>query len=131
MADVWTFRSYVSADGEKEVESWYAAQSLKVQATFDRRIATLRQMEPNEWREPYVKQLDGECDGLVEIRFKTANVQHRPLGFYGPGRMEFTILFFAIEKGDQFKPKDACRIALRRKEYVLANPGASTVFETE
>lgn len=48
------------------------------------------------------------------------NVQQRPLG-YVSGNGEFTILFWAIEKGDKFVPKSACDIALKRKNEVLAN----------
>jgi Phage derived protein Gp49-like (DUF891) len=132
MAVRWTFRSYVSPDGEDLVASWYQAQSPTVQAKFDRRLHDLRQMAPHEWREPFTKQLEGNCDGLVELRFKADRVQHRPLGFYGPVRMEFTIIFFAIEKGSRFEPADACATGIRRKNEVLQNPGrASRVIEVE
>jgi hypothetical protein len=32
--------------------------------------------------------------------------------------MTFTLLFWATEKGDKFVPKDACKIAGKRKEEV-------------
>ena len=128
---VWTFRSYVSSDGDEEVADWYEAQPQGVRAKFDRRLHDLRQLKPNEWREPLTKQLEGNCDGLVEIRFKADRVQHRPLGFYGPGRMEFTILLCAREVGDRFDPADACDRALRRRDEVLQNPRASRVIDVE
>jgi hypothetical protein len=53
----------------------------------------------------------------VEIRFKGDNVQQRPLGFRS-GESEFTILFWATEKGGKFVPKNACERALRRKEQI-------------
>jgi hypothetical protein len=125
MGAAWTFLTYVSPNGVQEVPQWYDAQSPKVQAAFDQRIRVLRQMEPHEWVEPYVKKLRGQCTGLVEIRFKADRVQHRPLGFYGPSRSEFTILLCAREIGDRFDPLDACAIALRRKKDVTYNPGAT------
>jgi hypothetical protein len=79
-------------------------------------------MAPQEWREPYTKQLEGPCDGLVEIRFKADRVQHRPLGFYGPKRMEFTIALIAREIGDRFEPQNACEQALGRKNAILSDP---------
>lgn len=118
---IWTFRSYVSPRNEEEVAAWYAIQPPKVQAAFDQRLRNLSQMAPHEWREPFTKQLEGPCDGLVEIRFKADRVQHRPLGFFGPGLMKFTILLIAREIGDRFDPRDACAIALRRKDEVLGN----------
>lgn len=131
MATNWMFRGYVSPAGVNEVAEWYARQNAEVQAGFDRRLHDLRQMAPHEWREPFTKQLEGECDGLVEIRFKAARVQQRPLGFYGPGRMEFTILLCAQEIGDRFEPRDACAIALRRKHDVLQNPGLARIIYVE
>jgi len=128
---LWTFRSYVDPNGAEAVAEWYGQQSAKVQAKFDERLRNLQQMRPDEWRDPYSKQLHGECDGLVEIRFKANRVQHRPLGFFGPGRMEFTVLFFAVEKGDRFVPRDACERALRRRDAVVSDPNASTVFDVE
>jgi hypothetical protein len=120
--DIWTFRTYVFPQGYEEVATWYAAQTPTVQAAFDQRLKNLAQMKPQEWREPYTKQLEGPCDGLVEIRFKADRVQHRPLGFYGPGRMEFTIVFVACEIGDRFDPQNACEVALARKADVLHDP---------
>ncbi len=119
---IWTFRTYISPQGYEEVTRWYVAQSPPVQAAFDQRLRNLSQMSPQEWREPYTKQLEGACDGLVEIRIKADRIQHRPLGFYGPGRMEFTIVLMAREIGDQFEPRDACEIALGRKNDVLRDP---------
>lgn len=119
---VWTFRTYVSPQGDEEVTTWYAAQTPTIQAAFDQRVRNLSQMQPHEWREPYTKQLEGPCDGLVEIRFKADRVQQRPVGFYGPDRMEFTIVLMAREIGDRFEPQDACEIAQARKTDVLGDP---------
>lgn len=108
--------------GEEEVTTWYAAQTPTVQAAFDQRLRTLGQMRPHEWREPYSKTLEGPCDGLVEIRFKADRAQQRPLGFYGPVPMVFTIVLMAREIGGRFEPRDACEIAQARKADVLRSP---------
>jgi hypothetical protein len=136
MPDRWTFRSYVFPDrseefpeGDDEVARWRRSQGPQVQGKFDRRLHDLQQMAPHEWREPFTKQLEGACDGLVEIRFKADRVQHRPLGFYGPGRLEFTMVFCAIEQGDRFVPSDACAIALRRKDEIIRRVRVSRVVD--
>lgn len=115
----WTFRQYVSSRGVEEVTTWYDAQSAKTQAAFDQRLRALAQMQIHEWNDPYSKRLKGEGSGLVEIRFFADRIQHRPIGFFGPSRGEFTILICAAEQGDEFIPRDACAIAQRRKREVF------------
>jgi hypothetical protein len=88
------------------------------------RLKGLAQLEMGEWNENLFKRLQGDCDGLAEIRFKGDGVQQRPLGFRSD-KHEFTILFSAKEKGGKFVPKSACEIALRRKNEIL-NDGRQT-----
>lgn len=126
----WTFRTYVSRRGEEEVSTWYDLQSPKTQAAFDQRIRALAQMQLNEWSDPYTKRLKGDGAGLIEIRFFADRVQQRPIGFFGPGRGEFTILICAIEQGDEFIPRDAIDIAVRRKREVLQD-ARSRIFPVD
>jgi len=106
------------------VKDSHDAGSKKLRAKFLSRITALAQLEYEEWEEPPFKKLHGECVGLGEIRFKADNVQQRPLGFRS-GPREFTIVFWAIEKGDKFVPRDACRRALLRKSEILADRNRS------
>jgi hypothetical protein len=115
----WMFRSFVSERRESAVDSWYQAQTPKVRAVFDTTLKYLR--DRLGWVMPYARVLEGGCDGLVEIRFKAEKVQHRPLGFYGPLRLEFTITLFATERGGDFDPPNSCETALRRKTVVCVS----------
>lgn len=115
----WAFRSFLSERGESEVDTWYNGQAPKIQARFDTALKYLR--DQPRWEMPYARVLEAECDGLVEIRFRVEKVQYRPLGFYGPMRLEFTITFFATEKGSEFDPPNACATGLRRKTIVKEN----------
>jgi hypothetical protein len=110
----------VSASGKDEIRAWYEAQTPKVRAKFVSRIKTLAQLPRNEWHETLFKELHGNCAGMAEIRFKAGNVQQRPLGFRS-GDDEFTLVFCAIEKSNRFDPRNACEVALRRKDEVLAD----------
>jgi hypothetical protein len=112
----WAFRSFLSDRGESVVEAWRAEQTPVVLAAFDTTLRFLCQRPT--WGRPYTGALHGECEGLIEIRLKAERVQHRPLGFYGPLQREFTIVFFAVEKGDELKPRNACSVALQRKALV-------------
>ena len=117
---IWAFRSFVTDRGDSEVSTWYEAQTPKVQAKFDTTLRYLR--DRPSWGLPYTDVLtEGDCNGIIEIRFQAEKVQHRPLGFQGPLKREFTILNFATEHNFKLKPPESCQTANRRKALVIAN----------
>lgn len=120
----WRFRCYQSVGGTDEIRAWYDRSSKQVQARFLSRIKMLAQLPFEEWNETLYKNLRGNCRGLGEIRFFADRKQQRPLGFRS-GLNEFTILFCATEKGGKFVPRNACLIALARKNEVQKS-GAKT-----
>lgn len=63
--------------------------------------------------------LHGECDGLMELRRQSGNVQYRPIGCYGPGQREVTLLVGATERGGRFVPPSACETAQERKARLI------------
>ena len=106
--------------GGGDVKDAYENGSSDLRGRLLSRLKTLSQLPLGEWREPHVKNLKGECYGLTEIRFKADGVQQRPLG-YQSGPNEFTILFWATEKGNKFIPLSACKKALARKAETESN----------
>jgi hypothetical protein len=116
----WLFRCYITADGVDVIDRWYQEQPPKTQAKFDVRIRFLRQQPRSSWVRPYFDSLKGECDGLGEIRFECMNVQWRPIGF-SSGRMEFTLVMVAKEKGGKFEPRSTCSVSQERKSEVENN----------
>jgi hypothetical protein len=117
-----TIKGFKSADGTDLIRAWYRDADSKIKAAFDVKTEYLAQRKPQDWQFPYYRALHFECTGLGEIRFTVNKVRHRPIGFFS-GKDEFTILFFATEKGDKFVPKSACKTAQERKEMVRTNPG--------
>lgn len=115
MPVLWSFRCYVAPDGTNKIREWYDGSRKEVKAKFLSRLKMLSHLPVEEWNDPLYKVLHGECAGLGEIRFKADRVQQRPLGFRS-GNREYTILFCAIEKGDAFVPRSACKTALIRKK---------------
>lgn len=116
----WTFKTFINGHGRDEFKAWYDARTKKEQAKIDRLISHLKITKI--WGRPYSGKLHG-YDELFELIIELNNVQWRPIGFYGPGKNEFTILTVAMEKGSKFEPKDApdkaerrCRIVLNDKE---------------
>jgi hypothetical protein len=118
---LWTLRVYLDDSRRDVVKEWYDTQSGPVQAAFNTRLEYLLQRPSHEWKMPHFRLLHGECAGLGEVRFKADKVQHRPIGFFGPLRSEFTLLLCAIEKGSKFKPRNACPIGQVRKHQTLAD----------
>lgn len=114
---VRTFFDYLEANGKNPIQEWL--HELPAQAKSDIN-ATIRMLERERF--PSVrdlKPLRGGCSGLHELRVKSGRVQYRPLCCQGPGAHEVTLLAGATEENWEFKPKDACRVALRRKAIVL------------
>lgn len=66
----------------------------------------------------------------MEIRFEVNNIQYRPLGYFS-GELEFTILFFAEERGGAFDPPTACEIAKGNKVIIDADKERAREFVIE
>jgi hypothetical protein len=116
---IWKFRHYVDAKGVSDVRATYE-RGREAKGRFLSRLRILAQLPQGEWHDKLYKGLSGPCGGLAEIRFEADKVQQRLLGFHS-GNHEFTILFWATEKGRKFVPLSACKIALKRKAEVLGN----------
>ena len=118
----WKFRDFqrLGTGGEQsvlrnEILSWMLALPKKAQAKIDAIIVSLEAFPV--WPPQYVSALKGYPD-IFEIRAGNCGVQYRPLGCYGPGYREFTILIGSIEKGGKL-PKGACESAVERRRLVL------------
>jgi hypothetical protein len=68
-----------------------------------------------EWRtNQHTKKID---DDLIEIRVH-GSVQHRLLGFFGPGRGQFTFVISCTHKNSVYSPKKAKKTAATRKRAI-------------
>lgn len=109
----WRFMDYYSEAGNDLIEEWYLDQSPEVRADFD---VTLRNLAGSQdWRGlNEFKMLHGKHSGFGEIRFKTRNIQYRPVGRFGPGVREFTLLVGCYKKQRVYEPPDAFDRAVKR-----------------
>ena len=114
----WAFRCYLSGSGNCEIKEWYDELPLKLQAKFDWVSEYLEERPINDWMtSPFITHLTG-YEGIYEIKFQGGNYVGRPLGCFGPGDQEFTFLIGAREKGNDFVPKNAPKLAQSRKAIV-------------
>lgn len=107
---LWTFRDYVTEEGQNLIQQWYAAQDDAVRAVFDATVLILGETE--DWLNPEIeafKELTKKHAGLGlgELRFsvdvrppraaKAKRRRFRPIGIFRPARREF-IFILACEK---------------------------------
>ena len=113
-------RSFCRDDGGDVVSDWYQQMEgrPKARARLDNRMMYLRQQPREGWVRPIYDTLR---DGVGEVRFEIERILYRPIGFFGPGRNEFTFLIFAT-KTNRFDPVNAIDVAVDRKNAALKNP---------
>ena len=122
---VWGIRFFRTAKGRSQFLEEYDRQPAAVRAEFRATMNGLRdQPTIAGWSRPNgFDRLSGEYRELGKFRFKVRNVQYRPLGFFGPGQKEYTLLAWATERDDKFDPRGIRDTALRRRAMVLSDPG--------
>jgi hypothetical protein len=117
----WTFMDYLDERGTNPIQDWLKdvrQVPVKAKAKIDRILLQLAGTPL--WVRPLSSNLD-DYPGIVEIRVRWMNTQYRILGFRGPDERQFTILFPALEQGDEFVPLSAPQIATTRMEIVKAD----------
>jgi hypothetical protein len=113
----WVFFDYID-DGKNPIQEWLRDKRqvpAKARAKIQRILLQLAGTAL--WTRPLASNLDG-FPGIVEIRIRWMNTQYRLLGYRGPGERQFTLLFPALEKGDQFVPLNAPQIAQNRMTVI-------------
>lgn len=132
--NLWKLNGFIDQSGENIVRQWCDAKDYDVWNAFVAHLTFLSGQMPDKWVRPWVGKLVGGkrtrktgCVGLYELIFEVGNVQYRPLGYFS-GHMEFTILFFAEERGGEFDPPNACKTAKERKALIDANKERAREF---
>lgn len=106
----------------------YESQTVAARAKFRATVNVLRDQPTIEgWnRQNGFDRLTGKkyrpYRGLGKLRFKTAEAQHRPIGFFGPKTGTFVLLAWATERDGKFDPPNVLDTAFDRMQSVLKNP---------
>jgi len=106
--------------GRDMIDDWYNRQSDDVQGAVDVALEFLSQRPRLEWRRPEFDLLSGKLRSIGEIRLKV-DKQYRILGFFGPGRSDFTMLIGSSKKGKNYDPTNTMETALDRMAHVIAD----------
>ena len=121
---IWGIRFFRTAKGRQEFLAEYERQSADVRANFRAIVNGLRdQPDITGWaRYNNFDRLSREYRALGKFRLKVQNVQHRPLGYFGPGLKTYTLLVWATERDGDYAPPGVRDTALRRMKMVENNP---------
>lgn len=121
----WTFRTYVSPTGRNDVQKRIDALRSAVLVHFKARLRYLANTPKIDWHEPFAKKLQ-DVTHIYEIRFKAEKVQYRPLGCFGPGANEFTVLIWASKKQNIYDPSGAIKTADTRRKEIAGGQASCT-----
>lgn len=113
---LWNFKVFLRDKTVNDIDEWLKLQPVKVRVKMRSIIAHLEITQ--NWPIQYFCNWVGS-DNLYELKITYNNVQYRPLGFFGPGIREFTILIGAKEIGNKLDPKAAPYIAEKRRELAI------------
>lgn len=122
---MWTFLDFLDGRGENTIRQWLDSLPLKPRAKINTRLLFMRSAPI--WPEQYVSSLTSWPD-LVELRIVSSGDQYRPIGFFGPGKREFTLVLGAIEKG-KLRARTLEVADANRK--IVAATGRSRIVEHE
>lgn len=117
---------FLEADGSNAILAWLDSLRLdkggvpSAKIKINTRIQYLEGSENWHWPPQLISSLKG-YEGIYELRVVHKRVQYRPLGCYGPGQKEFTLLLGAREENDDFKPRQAPAIAQERRAIILSD----------
>jgi hypothetical protein len=96
----WIFRHFHNEQETDLIEVWLRDLPQEDRAKLEARFALLAGFKDKSlWKPPFARKLKGmkKGVGIWEIRVNSDRVMYRPLGCFGPGEDEFTVLIDATE----------------------------------
>lgn len=118
----WEFKVFLNEKGIDVIGKWLAGLPPRDRAKIKVRLSYLKKTK--KWGSKLVKKLQGKkFDPIYEVRISGRNVEYRPLGFYGPGEQDFTLVIGARKKSGKRKkpswePTNARETAKKRYELI-------------
>ena len=115
---MWRFLAFQYAPASRPVGDW--KRSLETQS-FNKFSAILEHLEvvPREfWLRPHFDVLHGpQYRGMGEIRFKGDRKVYRLFGWFGPERLQFTLLHGCIKQRSDLTAE--MELARQRRDLVI------------
>jgi hypothetical protein len=123
----WTFLAFRSDLDRRYLDEWTDGLSIKALNEFQAVIEILSVSPISAWRRPQFDRLSGKrYAGMGEMRFKIAKDQYRVFGYFGPQRLQFTLLHACMKQRSELKAE--MDLALARKKLVELDNRRTYVF---
>ena len=110
------FKIFVSETGSDALQQHIDGLDPAVIQKFKSKVRFLKNTPVPDWKRTGVKKI--ASFDILEIKLDANKTEHRPLGYFGPGKNEFTILEWATHKQDIYDPHDAFKTANSRRTLV-------------
>ncbi|MFM0115657.1 hypothetical protein [Paraburkholderia nemoris] len=130
---MWLLKTYVNQAGKCDVREGYERGTDDLQAAFDVQMEFLCEQPRHGWTRPKAAKLTvnkGFRD-YFEVRIFADRVQQRPIGYFGPNNNDFTLLLWAIEKGDKLIPSGWHSKADSRRDAISNGTASAVPWDTE
>ena len=115
---MWTICCYTLPKSGRGIHTWYDGLDAEIRAATDAALENL--VEETSWDGlPQFKRLRGKCRCLSEIKVDVGERHFRILGFDGPTRGQFTLLFGFEKPRGSIDYGPACSTAHHRKRGVI------------
>lgn len=89
---------FVDRSGENVIEAWFAGLIGGAEEHINAKLWRLATLQKTQWNPKWISKYK-TSDSIYEIRCPFNDKQYRPLGYFGPNRLQFTLLVGAIEIG--------------------------------
>lgn len=113
----WSFKTYVSSSGRREVQDEIDQYDDYAREAFGRAVIHLAVSPQAQWHEPPAKKLKNE-DPLYESRYKANRCATRAIGYFAKDEQTFVITNICTHKQNIYKPPNAFQTAHARRHQL-------------
>ena len=124
---MWTFFACPAPGGGRPMNRFIADLGVEGETAFAAVVDGLRLLERKYWTRPQFDVLHGKrYQGMGEIRFDGDAKTYRVFGYFGPNKLQFTMLMGHEKKRSLKHEMD---LAAQRRDFAEANTGLLYEFE--
>jgi hypothetical protein len=123
----WRFLAFQYFEESRPLDDWQRALGIESFNKFSAILEHLQVLPRNFWVRPQFDVLHGpQYRGMGEIRFKGDGKVHRVFGWFGPERLQFTLLHGCVKQRRDLTAE--MEIARERRDLVISH-GWTVLYE--
>ncbi len=126
---MWTLLACPAPGGGKPIDKFVTELGVEAETSLSATLELLLAVERKYWIRPQFDVLHGEKYARMgEVRFDGDNKTYRLFGYFGPNRLQFTLLLGCIKKRDLKHEMD---LAAKRRDFADVNQRTLYEFTIE